>query len=331
MKWLLITNALALSAIAAWYSVAGLVAIFAAAALPVIIMGGALEASKLVAVSYLHRHWNETTRLLKYYLICAVAVLMVITSMGIFGFLSKAHLDQAVPIGNVQADLALIDEKIKIQRDNIESARNTLRQMDAQVDQLLARTDTEAGADKASKLRRSQARERDRIIKEINVAQKIIAPLNEERAKIASEVRKVEAEVGPVKYVAALIYGDNPGTDLLEKAIRWVIILLVVVFDPLAVALLLAWHHITHERGIPPTTTPATYEPPEPSPAPKSDEKELVAPNPEPPVPLVMAKEEKAEVTPTPELRISPGVTANCADVATYDGRTYKATTQELL
>ena len=118
--------------------------------------------------------------------------------------------------------------------------RSALAQMDATVDQTISRSTTEQSVTNAANLRRSQTRERTALQNEIAVAQKAIAKLNEERAPVASQLRKVEAEVGPIKYVAALIYGDNPDQNLLEKAVRWVIIILVLVFDPLAVALILA-------------------------------------------------------------------------------------------
>jgi hypothetical protein len=231
--------ALCLSAVAAFYSIAGLAAIFAAAVIPIVIMGSILEAAKLVVTVWLHEYWDRCRLAMKLYLVPAVFFLMVITSMGIFGFLSKAHLDQAVPTGDVAAKVQLIDEKIKTEKDNIEAARKALRQMDDAVDQTMSRSNDEKGADKAAQLRRSQARERGALQNDIATAQKKIAALNEERAPIASELRKVEAEVGPVKYIAALIYGDNPEANILEKAVRWVIILLVIVFDPLAIMMLL--------------------------------------------------------------------------------------------
>ena len=233
-------TALSLSAIAAWYSILGLIAIFAAAVIPIIIMGGALEIAKVVTTVWLHRYWDRVALKMKLYLVPAVVALAFLTSMGIFGFLSKAHLDQAVPTGDVAAKVALLDEKIKTERDNIETARNALKQMDSQVDQVLGRTTDDKGAERAVTIRRQQATERNRLQKEIATAQSSIAKLNEERAPIASELRKVEAEVGPIKYIAALIYGDNPDANLLERAVRWVIILIVLVFDPLALTLVLA-------------------------------------------------------------------------------------------
>ena len=240
IAWLTLLSGLSISAVAVWYSVAGLVSIFAAAAIPIIIMGVTLEVSKLVATVWLKMNWHIAPKLIRTYLIVAITILMLITSMGIFGFLSKAHLDQAVPTGDVVDKVALIDEKIKTQRENIDAARKALKQMDESVDQTMARSADEKGADKAAALRRGQQRERGNLQNDIAKAQKEISVLNEERAPIAKELRKVEAEVGPIKYIAALLYGDNPDQNLLEKAVRWVIIIIVIVFDPLAVILLLA-------------------------------------------------------------------------------------------
>jgi hypothetical protein len=177
---------------------------------------------------------------MKWYLVPAVGMLMVITSMGIFGFLSKAHTDQSLVSGDVQSKIAIYDEKIQTQKDNIEANRKALKQMDEGVDQILGRSTDEKGADKAVALRRAQQKERVRLQNEISQSQKSIAELNDARAPIAAEVRKVEAEVGPIKYIAAFIYGDNPDANLLEKAVTWVIIILVVVFDPLAIMMVLA-------------------------------------------------------------------------------------------
>jgi hypothetical protein len=240
MTYLLFGTALALSACAAYYSIMGLVAIFAAAAIPIFIMGSLLEISKLVVASWIYQNWKEVPRLMKYYFTSALVILMLLTSMGIFGYLSKAHLDQAIPTGDVQSKLALIDEKIKTEKENINANRKELTQLDAQVDQTLSRTTEASGADRSIVIRRAQQKDRVRILNEIGAAQTKIAKYNEERAPIASEVRKVEAEVGPIKYIAALLYGDNPEVDVLEKAVRWVIILIVMVFDPLAVLLLVA-------------------------------------------------------------------------------------------
>ena len=240
MAFLLFLTAFVLSGIAAYYSVIGLIAIFSAAALPVAIMGGSLEAAKLVVASWLYRYWRSIPFLMKAYFTSALVILMIITSMGIFGFLSKAHSDQSLVSGDVQAKIAVYDEKIKTAKENIDANRKALRQMDEAVDQVMGRSTDEKGADKAVALRRAQQKERGRLIAEIETYQKTISSLNEQRSPIAAEVRKVEAEVGPLKYIAAMIYGDNPDENSLERSVRWLIILLIAVFDPLAVLMLIA-------------------------------------------------------------------------------------------
>ena len=240
MSIILFATALGLSAVAAYYSIMGLVAIFAAAATPIFIMGSLLEVSKLVVASWLYRNWKEVPRLMTVYFTIALVVLMMLTSMGIFGYLSKAHLDQAVPTGESAAKLSLIDEKIKTEKENLNAAREELNQLDQQVNQTLSRTTDARGAERSVAIRRAQQKDRARILAEIGEAQTKIAQLQEERAPVASEVRKVEAEVGPIKYIAALIYEEAASEEILEKAVRIVIMMIVLVFDPLAVLLLIA-------------------------------------------------------------------------------------------
>lgn len=243
MIYLMFLTALALSAVAAFYSIAGLIAIFSAAVLPIMIMGSTLEVAKLVVASWLYRNWKEVPILMKSYFMIALVILMCLTSMGIFGYLSKAHLDQAVPSGDVAAKVALIDEKIKTEKETIDAARKTITQLDSQVDQTIARTandSTDKGIGRSVAIRKSQARERKDLYSTIQSGQAEITKLNEERAPIQSQLRKVEAEVGPIKYIAALIYGDNLDESFLEKAVRVVILMIVSVFDPLAVLMLVA-------------------------------------------------------------------------------------------
>jgi hypothetical protein len=233
-------SAISLSAIAAYYSVIGLMAIFAASPIPIAIMGGALEFSKLIAASWAYKNWKVAPKFLKYYFTIAVMILMFITSLGIFGYLSKAHNDQTLITGDVSAKIEMIDEKIKVEKDNIDVNRKQIKQMDDSVDQTMVRSTSEKGAEKAASLRKAQQAERSRLLKEIETYNKRISALNEERAPIAAEIRKVEAEVGPIKYIAALIYGDSIDSSLLDKSVRFVIILLVLVFDPMAVLLVIA-------------------------------------------------------------------------------------------
>jgi hypothetical protein len=259
LAWLLLVTGLVISAVAIYYSVIGLAAVFAAAAIPVYIMGTTLEVAKLVCASWLKANWERIPALMKLYMTTAVIVLMLITSMGIFGFLSKAHLDQNIVSGDVQSKIALVDEKVKIERENIANAQQVIKQMDAAVNGVLTTGDQEvklrdgstrvnSAAERSLQIRRSQAKDRDALTKQIEQAQSRIVTLQEEVAPIRAEMRQVEAKVGPIKYIAALIYGDNPDANILEKAVTWVIIIIVVVFDPLAIIMLLAaqmtfqWH-----------------------------------------------------------------------------------------
>ena len=239
LAWLLLLTGLTISAVAIYYSVVGLAAIFSAAMIPIIVMGTTLEIAKLVCASWLKANWEQAPRLMKIYMTTAVIVLMLITSMGIFGFLSKAHSDQSLVSGDVMSKISVYDEKIKVAKDNIDANRKALKQMDEAVDQVMGRSQDEKGADKAVALRRGQAKERTRLLSEITAEQKTVAQLSEARAPIAAEVRKVEAEVGPLKYIAAFVYGATD-ESILEKAVTWVIITIIVVFDPLAVIMLLA-------------------------------------------------------------------------------------------
>lgn len=239
IAYLTLLSGLSISAVAVYYSVVGLTAIFAAAVVPIVVMGVTLEVSKLVATVWLKQNWSIAPKTIKLYLSIAITVLMLITSMGIFGFLSKAHSDQSLVSGDVLSKIAIYDERIKTAKENIEADRKQLKQLDEAVDQVMARSTTEQGADKSVAIRKAQARDRSTLAKNIEANQKLIATLNNEAAPIRAEIRKVEAEVGPLKYIASFIYGETDKT-VLEKAVTWVIIIIVLVFDPLAVVLLLA-------------------------------------------------------------------------------------------
>ena len=202
--YIILFTALLLSAVAAYYSIAGLTAIFAAAVIPVVIMGATLELGKVVATVWLHNNWKRINWVFKTYLIPAIVFLMLLTSMGIFGFLSKAHSDQSLVSGDAMSKVAIFDEKIATEKENIAQAKKALEQMNAQVDQMLGRSDTERGAERAVSIRKNQAKERNELQAQIAKSQKEIQKLQEERAPLAAEFRKVEAEVGPIKYIAAL-------------------------------------------------------------------------------------------------------------------------------
>jgi hypothetical protein len=232
-------TAVVLSAVAEYYSIVGLMAIFAASPIAVIVMGIALGVAKLVTVSWLYRNWNEAPKLLKYYFVVAIVILMMITSLGIFGFLSKAHSDQSVVSGSAIEKVMIYDQKIDTAKSNIEQSRKALKQLDESVDQIMARSTSEAGASKAAGLRRSQQAERKRLLENIEAEQKRVSDLTEESAPSRSDLRQIEAKVGPIKYIANFIYGEA-SADLLDKSVTWIIILLIFVFDPLAVLMMIA-------------------------------------------------------------------------------------------
>ena len=240
MTFLMFFCALALSASAAWYSIIGLTAIFAAAKIPIVIMGATLEVSKLVVASWLYRNWKEIPFLMKTYLTGALLVLMFLTSMGIFGFLSKSHADQSMNSGDVLAKIEMLEQKIQLEQTKIDSAKTTLAQLDTQVNEMIGRSTSTSAINRSITIRKQQDKERTVLIQSIEESQSRINELREELIPYKTQNRQLEAEVGPIKHIAALIYGENPDENLLEKAIRWVILLIVGVFDPLAVVMLIA-------------------------------------------------------------------------------------------
>lgn len=339
IPWMTLLSGLSISTVAVWYSVVGLVAIFAASATAIIIMGVVLEIGKLVTAIWLHRNWKFATGWLKTYLTLAVLFLMFITSMGIFGFLSKAHIEQTsmsqeqtaqvevidekiirsdakitrwqdeidrlLKTGNVSTDSALLGqdtEQLKELRKQIKEEKTTIRneadkriktaqdRRDKEIKAALPLLDDWGGEKKynAEVLKAKQTEQnessvarstRDKKIKDIDkkyskelaqvnkrisearkgstkkagnadkrikeleanieTEQQAIELVREDKLVYEKEYRKLEAEVGPIKYIAEFVYGESDKT-ILEKAVTWVIILIIFVFDPLAVLLLIA-------------------------------------------------------------------------------------------
>ena len=235
---LTLLSALSISAIAALYSLLGLAAIFSAAKIPVLLMGGVLEVGKLVTASWLYQNWKKTPLLLKSYLTLAVVVLIFITSMGIFGFLSKAHLDQTISSGDNSVEIVQIEQRIGREKRTIADAEKVIAQLDEAV-QILMDFDRIRGKDGAIAVRQSQAEERENLNILIDNTMLRLDELENKKANLQKEQIQIEAEVGPLKYIAELIYGDE-ARDHFDEAVRWVILLLIFVFDPLAVLLLIA-------------------------------------------------------------------------------------------
>jgi hypothetical protein len=232
-------TAIALSIVAAYYSVIGLAQIFPGSYWPIIIMGSVLEVSKLVTVSWLYNNWNVSVRMMRYYFLVAVILLMAITSMGIFGYLSKAHIEHSTSLAPLLEKEFIYEEKIKTLKETIENNRKNLSQLDAAVDQIMVRSADEKGAERSNQIRKAQQKERTRITDEIDGSQKAIQKIIEEKSPVSLEIRKAESDFGPIKYVAEVVYGTHD-RDIIDKAVRLVIFIIIIVFDPLAILLLIA-------------------------------------------------------------------------------------------
>ena len=229
-------SAISISVIAAGYSIVGLATLFAGAVVPIIAMGSALEVGKLVAASWLYHNWNsDVPRLLKTYLFGAIIVLILITSLGIFGFLSKAHLDQVKPTSSNNIKIEVIDKQINQQEIIIQRAEKQITLLDKALEVYIDKEYVSRGL----KERKKQEEERTLLNNTINDASDKIAELVNQKAELSLAQDKIEAEVGPIKYVAELIYGEN-AQDNFDKSVRFVILILIFVFDPLAVLLLIA-------------------------------------------------------------------------------------------
>ena len=215
-------SAISISVIAAGYSIVGLATLFAGAVVPIIAMGSALEVGKLVAASWLYHNWNsDVPRLLKSYLFGAIIVLVFITSLGIFCFLSKAHLDQVKPTSSNNIKIEVIDKQINQQEIIIERAEKQINLLDKALEVYIDKEYVSKG------LKERKKQEEERTL------------LTNSKAELQLSQDKIEAEVGPIKYVAELIYGEN-AQDNFDKSVRFVILILIFVFDPLAVLLLIA-------------------------------------------------------------------------------------------
>ena len=239
MAILTFITALAIAGVAAWYSIVGLMAIFAGAVIPIAIMGAVLEVGKLVTAAWLHQNWEKTRWWMKTYLTSAVFLLMFITSLGIFGFLSKAHLEHSISTGGTnELRIANLERQIGNQQRIITDSEKVLGQLDQTV-QVLLDADRIRGRSGALATRKDQAEERSTLNESIDTAYDRIEQYQTELTPLQQESLAIEVEVGPLKYIAELIYGDE-AEDYFDEAVRWVIILLIITFDPLAVVLLLA-------------------------------------------------------------------------------------------
>ena len=227
--------ALSISAVAAYYSIVGLMAIFSAAAFSIAVMGVVLEIGKLVTASWLYQNWKSVPKVLKYYLTSAVVILMFITSMGIFGYLSKSHIDAGTNTSQVTVKLDRVNSRIASEQKVIDRAERQLENLDKALERYVELGAVSKGLDR----RISQEEERLKLTNMVNKSQDKIDEYLDQKSEYELEIKNCEVEVGPLKYISALLYGDDALT-FLENAVRWVILILVFVFDPLAVLLVVA-------------------------------------------------------------------------------------------
>lgn len=240
-NYLILFVAIALSVVAAYYSIVGLAFIFSSAMLAVVIMGSVLETAKVVSASWLYKNWDTAPAVIKYYLTTAVVILIFITSMGIFGFLSKAHIDHSLTSNNSGVEIRNIEFEIQSEERKINNAQRSLNSLDTIVEN--------AAAKDVNWIRSRQKIERDGLQKDISGASNEIKQLNDKLKPLKIEMNQLVAEVGPLKYVADLIYGES-SEQVIEKAVRWVIIIIVFVFDPLAIIMLIAANHSIKHQPI---------------------------------------------------------------------------------
>ena len=252
LTYLTLISGISLSIIAAGYSIIGLAALFAGATSAIIAMGGALEVAKLVMASWLYNNWHSPLlpKSIKYYLTSAVVILIFITSVGIFGFLSKAHLDQVVPESNNKLQVQILDEQIEQRQKTIERSQKQLTRMDDLIETQSEETSFfSSSSQRAIAERNNQREERLLLEKTIEESLNKINELSDKKAGIRTEQLKLEADLGPIKYVAEFIYGDE-AENYFDEAVRIIIIILIFVFDPVAVLMLISANISLREKRM---------------------------------------------------------------------------------
>ena len=225
-------TSLLVAGVAAYFSVIGLATIFAGSFWPVVIMAGVLEIGKLVTAGFLHLRWSDINRAMRYYLMSAVLVLMVITSLGIFGFLAKANIEQTLQGDSYSLELSIIDKRLEAKEKELGRFEERLANLDFIIDT--------ARPEDRNYIDRRQRDERAQIAVDIDLVVADIVELNEEKMPIQREQLVQEGEIGPIKYVAEMIYGEDVAKDKLDNAARILIMFIIFAFDPLAVLLLVA-------------------------------------------------------------------------------------------
>lgn len=238
-------TALSMATVAAVFAIYGIIAIFAGMPQFALVMGAVIELGKVVGISWLYRNWSEPTKI-KYAMAPLVLVAMMLTSMGIFGLLSKAHLEQTSPVANNEVQITRLDQQIAREQSRIADSEEVISQLDQTV-QTLIDFDRIRGDDGALAVRESQAEQRELLRQTIDTAQAELDRLEDQKLELTQELTAIALEVGPVKYLAELVYGTE--TDRTEEAVRWVIIAFIFVFDPMAILLLMAANYTFDQRN----------------------------------------------------------------------------------
>jgi len=230
MKWLTLFTSLSLAGTAAYFSIIGLMTIFSGAALSIAFMASILEFGKVVSAAWLHYEWDRINNLVRAYFTTAVLVLMLITSMGIFGFLSKAHIDSSLTSDSYSLEASIIDKRLEGKQLQLDNLTGRLENLDYVLQ-------TSKPEDR-NYVNRVQTEERNEINESIDILVADIVKLNEQKMPIQKLQLEQEAELGPVKYIADMIYGEE-AKSYYDNAVRWVILTIIFVFDPLAIMLLI--------------------------------------------------------------------------------------------
>jgi len=230
MKWLTLTTSLTLAATAAYFSIVGLMTIFSGAAISIAFMASVLEFGKIVSAAWLHYEWDRINNLVRAYFTIAVVVLMLITSMGIFGYLSKAHIDASVTSDSYSLEASIVDKRLDGKQLQLDNLTGRLESLD-----YVLQTSQPKDRNYVNKV---QTAERNEINAQIDILVDDIVLLNEQKMPILRQQLDQEAELGPVKYIADMIYGDD-AVSYYDNAVRWIILTIIFVFDPLAIMLLI--------------------------------------------------------------------------------------------
>lgn len=233
---LAIFAAVSLSIVSAFFSINGIVTIFSGAVLGAGIMGGVLELSKVSATVWLYSFWKKANALLKVYFIIAIVILIAISSLGIFGYLSKAYLGQGESTQKVKTEIEFLNQSIANEQNSMERSQKQIDSMDENFSQMLDNNFITKGLE----MRKEYEEERQTLVQGIRDSRSKISEYQDQRMKLQQELNTLEVNVGPIKYIAALLYGEENAESYYDNAARLLIILIVIVFDPFAVLLMVA-------------------------------------------------------------------------------------------